>query len=308
MGADHVPVYDLQIQPDFNDLIIGTHGRGFAILDDIAPLEGLAKAVRTNVTLFAPVDAWRYAVRPEHDLGQNEFVSDNKAYGATISYYLAPRPHPKSKKKPKKETVTLDILNSTGTVIRHLDAGVGDGINRTTWDLQTDPRGGKNAAQDKRDFYVFYPLHVDGPEAMPGTYVARIRARGETLSVPFNVRLDPAVTVATADLQAQYDALARLSALQEEGERWISEIAKREKKHKHVARLDAFADSVRNGDGSQNAGYKHPARVIDQIAYLRHIIATSFGRPTDIQLTLIDDYASQIHALEPQAKRLRLPT
>ena len=49
----HLPVYDLQIQPDFNDLIAGTHGRGFAILDDITPLENLAEA--TELAKGCPV-------------------------------------------------------------------------------------------------------------------------------------------------------------------------------------------------------------------------------------------------------------
>ena len=303
LGSDRVPVYDIQIQPDFNDLIIGTHGRGFAIVDDIAPLEGLAHAVRTNVSLFAPPDAWRYAARPEHDLGQNEYVSDNKPYGASISYYLAPRPHPK---KAKKEQIALEILDANGNVVRHLDADAKDGINRVVWDLQTDPPGGTKAAQDKRDFYVFYPLHIDGPEAMPGSYTVRLRARGEALSVPLIVRLDPAVTASTSDLQAQYDAMTRLAVLQEYGEKWLADIKAREKKNKHIAKLDAFADELRNGDGSQNSGYKHPARVLDQIAYLRHVISTSFAPPTQIQLSLIDDYAAQLKSLRDSAKQLGL--
>lgn len=302
LGSDHVPVYDVQIQPDFNDLIVGTHGRGFAIIDDIAPLEGLARAVTRNVALFPPGDAWRYAARPERDLGQNEFVADNKPYGALISYYLAPRPHPKTKKAVKPETIALDILDAEGAVVRHLDASAKDGINRVGWDLLTDPPGGKKAAQDKRAYYVFYPLHVDGPEAMPGTYTVRLTARGETLSAPFQVRLDPSVTVSRAALQAQYDAMNRLAVLQERGELWLAQIRAREKKTKHIARLDAFADQIRNGDGSQNSGYKHPARVLDQIAYLRHIIATSFDAPTQVQNDLIDQYAAQIERLVPTAR------
>jgi hypothetical protein len=306
LGINHVPVYDLQIQPDFNDLIIGTHGRGFAILDDITPLEGLARAVTRNVALFTPRDAWRYAARPSPDFGRNEFISDNKPYGATISYYLAPRPHPKPKPHTKAvvEKVTLEIIDGKGAVVRHLNGTAKDGVNRVTWDLQTDPPGGTKAAQDKRAYYVFYPLHVDGPEALPGTYTVRLHARGETLDVRVQVRMDPSVTASQSDLQGQYDALARLAGLQEQGETWLAAALQLEKKHPHDTAIKAFADQLRNGDGSENSGYKHPAQVIDQIAYLRHVIATSFAPPTDVQSSLMEQYAQELHALEPQAHLL----
>ena len=303
LGTDHVPVYDLKIQPDANDLIAGTHGRGFTILDDITPLEALARAVHGSVALFAPRDAWRYAARPSRDLGQNEFVSDDKPYGAVISYYLAPRPHPHGAKKTPAEHVDLDVLNARGDVIRRLKATAADGVNRVVWDLQTDAPGGLHAAQDTRPYYVFYVLDIEGPEVLPGSYTVRLHARGETMSTPLTVKLDPAVTASQRDLQAQYDALARLAALQERGETWLARIARKEKKH-HVAQLDALADRLRNGDGSENAGYKHPAQVVDQIAYLRHVIATSFDAPTQIQMQLIDRYAGEIQALQPQADRL----
>jgi photosystem II stability/assembly factor-like uncharacterized protein len=307
LGIDHVPVYDLQIQPDANDLIIGTHGRGFAILDDITPLEHLAQAVRSSVALFAPVDPWRYIDRPYYDVGRNGFVAQNKPYGAIVSYYLAPRSN--VKRKPKRETVRLEILDENGAVIRHLDATDRDGINRVVWDLATDPPGGEKVKQDPRKYYVFYPLAIDGPEVLPGAYSVRLEARGVTLTQPVTVRLDPSAHVARSQLQAQYDALRRLADLQERAERWLADIRADDKrvgkKDPALARdLDAFADRLRNGNGSENAGYQHPARVIEEIAYLREIIDTSLTGPTEPQRDLIDRYARELDAMAPQAKKL----
>lgn len=300
LGTAPVPVYDLQIQPDANDLILGTHGRGFAILDDIAPLEGLARASQRQVALFAPADAYRYAPRPFHDLGQNEFLATPKPYGTTISYYLKPKPEPKvkPKKKPAKEKVELQILDGQ-TVIRHIEATADDGVNRVVWDLATDAPGGLDAKQDARPYYVFYALNVSGPEVLPGTYTVRLKARGQTLTVPVTVKMDPALHANDADLRAQYDALNRLAALQERGETWIATLtddAKRlaKKDPKRSAALNAQADRLRNGNGSQNAGYQFPAKVVDQIAYMRFLLATSFTGPTQSQAALMDDYAKQI--------------
>jgi photosystem II stability/assembly factor-like uncharacterized protein len=307
LGMDHVPVYDLKIQPDANDLIIGTHGRGFSILDDITPLENLARAVQTRVTLFTPQIAWRYVPRPYHDLGQNAFVATNKPYGALISYYLAPQPPQKHAKHSEK--IELAILDSHGTVIRHLDAAAHAGINRVVWDLATDPPEGLRAKQDTRPYYVFYSLEVKGPQVLPGTYAVRLHARGETLTVPVTVRLDPTATASTADLQAQYDALERLAMLQERGEQWLATIRADEPKvRKRDPRLYralvSLADQLRNGNGSQNAGYQHPAEVIDELAYLQEIMATSLTGPTQAQQDLATQYARELDRLVPTARSL----
>ena len=53
-GIPGVPVYDLQIQARANDLVVGTHGRGIYILDDLSPLEHLAKAKQASVAFLFP--------------------------------------------------------------------------------------------------------------------------------------------------------------------------------------------------------------------------------------------------------------
>jgi photosystem II stability/assembly factor-like uncharacterized protein len=303
LGMNHVPVFDLQIQPDANDLIAGTHGRGFAILDDLAPLENLARAVQSQVALFSPADAWRYTSRPYYDLGQNAFVADNKPYGAVLSYYLKPHAKakvPKGKKAPPKEKVTLEILNAQGAVVRHLDGTADAGVNRVVWDLTADPPNWPHTRQDPRPFYVFYALEVDGPEVLPGSYTVRLHARGATLDVPLRVRLDPENDATISDLRAQYDALARLAAAQERGEVWLAQLKN------HGRKAAALADELRNGNGSQNAGYRDPAKVIDQIAYLRHILATSYTGPTDAQAMLMQQYEQQITSIGKKVAALHL--
>ncbi|HXW52421.1 MAG TPA: hypothetical protein VEJ41_10555 [Candidatus Acidoferrales bacterium] len=307
LGIDHVPVYDLQLQPDANDLVIGTHGRGFAILDDITPLEGLAAAVDSTATLFAPVDAWRYASRPYYDIGQNEFVAPNKPYGAIISFYLASPAHPNAKRPT--ERVQIEIQDSTGKVLRHLSVAGAAGINRVVWDLTADPPGWPHTYQDARGSYVFYPLIVTGPEVLPGAYTVRLRARGMSSTQPLTVRLDPAVQATASDLQAQYDALAQLAAMQERAETWVAAALRYAKSEARrdpslAQSLDAFVDSLRNGSGSENAGYQHPAKLIDKIAYLRHILSTSFTGPTQAQQGQIDGYARELDGLVPTASEL----
>ena len=81
-----------------DSIAVATHGRGFYILDDIAPLRqaGLASGAANGFTLFKPADAIR-TVGP-----------------ATISYLLT---------KPA-EKLTLDILDAKGDVVRTIKGTV----------------------------------------------------------------------------------------------------------------------------------------------------------------------------------------
>jgi len=295
LGMNHVPVYDLKIQPDANDLIAGTHGRGFAILDDLAPLESLARAVQGDVALFAPAPAWRHMALPYYDIGQNAFVSDNKPYGAVISYYLKPP-------VKKKEKAAITIVDASGAIVRHLEGTAQGGVNRVDWDLTADAPGWPHTVQDTRPYYVFYPLEIDGPEVLPGTYTVELRARNVDLRVPLTVRLDPSVTASRSALQAQYDVLERLAADQERGEAWVAQLKKG-----HGPRYRAVVVRLINGNGSENAGYKQPAQVVDQIAYLRHIIETSFDGATDAQTALMKSYEAQLDAIGKEVNALPSP-
>ena len=315
LGEAPVPVYDLKIQPDANDLIAGTHGRGFAILDDLAPLEGLAAATRAPAALFAPATAWRYVSRPVSEYGRGEFLSQNKPYGATLAYYLSPR----VASKKKGATVPIRILDSAGRVVRSLRGPAKRGLDQLVWDLQTDPPGGRSAVQDARPYYVFYSLHIDGPEVVPGTYTAELTAGGHTYSAPVEVRLDPALAATPADVQAQYDALLRLATIQERDEVALNELrgidtqiaALAKKKmsaglRAHVAAYRASAAAIAaalaNGDGSENAAYRGPARLIDQIGFLRHILAGYVGSPTVAQQRLIEGFDARSTELGARAK------
>jgi photosystem II stability/assembly factor-like uncharacterized protein len=315
LGLAPVPVYDLRLQPVFNDLIIGTHGRGFYILDDITPLEGLAQT--KGPALFKPVDAWRFEPRPTYEPGRGAFVADNKPYGALISYYL-----PLRAKKAKPPKVTLQILGGNGSVVRTLDATTKPGINRVVWDLTADPPGAQKAVQDPRPYYVFYPLEISGPEVLPGSYTVRLTVgKGQRFEQPVTVRLDTAAHATTDALQAQYDALEALARMQERGEIAVNiisgldkQITQRLRRAKtatlktrldgYKARIDAAADDLRNGNGSQNAGYRNPAKLIDQIAYLRYLIPSYLGPPTQVEQTLIKNYERQTNAITSRAHSL----
>jgi hypothetical protein len=209
---------------------------------------------------------------------------------------------PKRGHKAAKEKVAIEILDASGKIVRHFEGTAVGGINRVVWDLATDAPGYPHTKQDPRPYYVFYPLAIEGPQVLPGAYTVRVNARGVTLSVPLTVRLDPKAEATVMQLHAQYNALESLAEDQERGEAWLAKLKG------HGGKYAALADDLRNGNGSENAGYKQPAKVIDQIAYLRHIIGTAYDGPTAVQAALMQQYHDQLDALGKRFNALPSPT
>ena len=90
-GLPDVPVTDLVVED--NAIAIGTHGRSFYVMDDIAALRQFGLAALTDVAVFKPANATRGLDRP------------------IVTYYL--------KAQPKQ--LTIDFLDGKGQVVRSID-------------------------------------------------------------------------------------------------------------------------------------------------------------------------------------------
>lgn len=177
-------IYDLAIAPSANDLVVGAHGRGAWILDDLTAVQQWASARDAAVTLFPPRDAyrmWQWApvnTFTDPKLPPNEFVGENPRYGALLTYYLARAPR----------TASIEILDARGRSVRRLD---GDdvpkraGMNRTAWDLNDEgPVKWNGTYKENRG-------PDSGAEAVPGAYTVRITVDGVVRDQPLLVRPDP---------------------------------------------------------------------------------------------------------------------
>jgi photosystem II stability/assembly factor-like uncharacterized protein len=305
LGLPHVPVYDLKIHPRDNDLIVGSHGRGFFILDDLTPLQQW-NAAGTHSYLFTPMPAYRYNDGPYHEHGRGAFVSDNKPYGALITLYLPKTPPTStSSGRPGKGTPTIDVrvLDATGKQIDIFQAPVHAGLNRFAWDLHTQPAGGLRAVQDRRAYYIFYPMRIKGPQVLPGSYTIEVAAPDGILRAPVKVLMDPHNSVPVAELQSQYAALEQLAGIQERAETAIAQLdglRTRISRSRNAslapfdAALSLMLDRLRNAEPS---GYRQPARLSEQLAYLRYTIEQYSGAPTQAQQNFIKHYADEMDSV-----------
>jgi hypothetical protein len=219
---------DLVVHDD--DVVVGTHGRSFWILDDISALRQQGPVLGTDgARLYAPARAYRVRANtnPDTPLPPEEPVGQNPPDGAIIDYTLG---------SSVRGPVTLTILDAAGRVVRSfastdvpppidpeivvptywvrppaiLAATPGD--HRFVWDLHEEaPRsveGGYPFAAIVHDT----PYEPRGVLVVPGRYTVRLTAGGQIASAPLDIALDPRVEVSTAALRAQHALGLRIVA------------------------------------------------------------------------------------------------
>ncbi|HEX6629561.1 MAG TPA: glycosyl hydrolase, partial [Gemmatimonadaceae bacterium] len=204
------------------DLVVGTHGRSFWILDDVSPLRQWTDGLTSSdVALVRPATAtrWRWNVNTDTPVPPDEPAGENPPDGAIVDYWL---------RAASATPVTLEVLDARQRLVRRYSsadtamapADVGNvpaywirptrvlsaaaGLHRFVWDLRWSPPetaggGSYPIAAIEEDT----PREPRGPWVAPGSYTLRLTAGGRTVTQPITVRMDPRVTTSPADLQRQ---------------------------------------------------------------------------------------------------------
>ncbi|MEO7166694.1 MAG: sialidase [Chthoniobacterales bacterium] len=196
-----VAVRDLAIQSRTNDLVLGTHGRGIWIIDDITPLRSLTPDLLTKEASFVaakPVQQQRIESNGGWPSGAATFTGDNPPDAAVITYYQKSR-HLFGKLK-------IEILDPAGKVIDTLPASKRPGLNRVNWSMHEKPPRVPPAAQ-------IAGAGLTGPRVLPGTYTVRMTKNDQPYEMKLNVALDRRNKFSEADRKAQYDAAQKVKQL-----------------------------------------------------------------------------------------------
>jgi photosystem II stability/assembly factor-like uncharacterized protein len=215
-----VAVHDIVIHPREHDLVIGTHGRGIYIIDDITPLEKLGEANRAGTYLFPVKAATEYnpnssvpgGVRGAGATGDREYSAPNPAFGAIITYFIRDS-------LPKNGDVALGIYDANGNRVRELTANKSRGMHRVTWDLRNAPPYIVRRPANQTGQSQFRQQDPSGPFVLPGRYTARLMVKGGAAGpfqseVPIEVRSDPLVPMSVADYRVLYDMRVSTGRLQ----------------------------------------------------------------------------------------------
>ncbi len=211
-----------------SDLVVGTHGRSFWILDDISPLRQLSAAgTGTDAVLFRPAPAYRVRWNNNTDtpLPPDEPTGANPPDGAILDYYL-----PRGSSGP----VTLEILEPSGRLVRRYASDdpaespdttasispswvrpsrtlpADPGMHRFLWDLRYATPAVLNRGYPIAAIAGQTPLEPRGPWVLPGRYQVRLMAGGKSFSQSLTVRMDPRVRTPAATLALQLVLAQRL--------------------------------------------------------------------------------------------------
>ena len=191
LNLPDTPIRDLVVKD--NDVVLGTHGRGFWILDDIQPLRQLTpELMKQSSILFKPADAIR------------------GVYDARFQYYLS----------SKADSVIIEILDVKGELVRKFVGknaeekpatddwwGRGEskptaaaGLNSFSWNLRY------TGATVFDGMIIWGARPQNGPKAPIGDYQIRFTAGAYTQTFPFKVNMNPNLKgVTEADLKETFD-------------------------------------------------------------------------------------------------------
>jgi photosystem II stability/assembly factor-like uncharacterized protein len=211
-------VRDIDVHGD--DLVIGTHGRGIWILDDISALRQIDPAQAAATRLFAPATAIRYRVAEftGTPLPKDEPMAANPFAGAAIDFHLA---------ESAQGPVLLAIRDADGELVRQWSsASPPEPVDLSKigsapeWVAQ--PRAlGSSAGIHRFVWSLHYPsltepanAYADGAWAPPGQYTVELRVDGRTFTQTLTVAPDPRVDLAPAGYAAAFALARKVEALQ----------------------------------------------------------------------------------------------
>ena len=209
-GFPRVPVRGVVVHPREHDLIVGTHGRGAFVIDDIRPLRSLAtnaSVLDAPLHLFDIPPTTQYAesqVNSPRFVGFTMFEGENRAYGSLLTYHIGAGSDSAQAK--------IEVLDGGGAVVRTFDGPAKPGMNRSAWNLRLD--GARRPAGQGGGGGGFGG-GGGGPSALPGTYTIQVTVGDETVSGQATVHADPRFSYTAQERRQKLVALQQVMRNQE---------------------------------------------------------------------------------------------
>jgi photosystem II stability/assembly factor-like uncharacterized protein len=248
-GLPTIAVRDIALQERETDIVLGTFGRGFYILDDYSPIRNYKKEILEKDGYIFPVKEAKMYIQSSgfDNQGSTYFKSPNPDFGATITYFVKdvpktakairtekekslfekgePIPQPtleelNAESKEVKPYLIFTITDESNNIVKRIYKSASKGVNRVTWNFTYESVAPVSTTK-------FEPVSSGGGgrrggggggiQAMPGNYKVSLSmfAKGETkelaASVPFVCKPLGLATFATTDQKTKYAWISEAS-------------------------------------------------------------------------------------------------
>ena len=315
------PVYWISLQEHFDDMVIGTYGRGIFILDDISPFRELSVANKEKITFLPVQDAYRFqTIQSMKNDGTSLIRGQNPAYGANLDFFL---PDTNAKE------VIVKIQDMNGNEVRKITPQkTTQGVNRVMWDLRyertrtpklrVNPRGVDWVTYNKDGWRQLRTWDLDvnsgklGPKAVPGQYRAVLKVDEKEFIQSFTLLKDPNTVGTMKDIKAQFQFLITLRETINENVDLINKIENlrhslqndynTRDEEKTARDMDALLYEIESHlfdtklTGAREDAFRNPNKIYGRLAALGSDL-TRFGadfKPTNQQVEVFDVLSNRL--------------
>ena len=272
-----VAIHFIALQKQTNDLVLGTHGRGVIIIDDISPLRELsADNMQKKLHFF---NAKPTVINEEASFSgsfgaETQFVGYNETTAAQIKYHL--------KKRHTFGKMSMVILNVKGDTISELGPGKTKGINIVNWNYtMKQPKVAKGKTFSFGGFTT--------PTLPAGKYTVRITKGKDVFEHPLVLVYDPKSIISVNDRNSKREAVMDMYNMIESlaydvycVDAYLT-YAKDKKSKKLISKLDALKETMVITSGDNYVGASEP-QLREKMTDLFQRVESNPGAPSSNEL------------------------
>jgi photosystem II stability/assembly factor-like uncharacterized protein len=322
-----ISIRDLVIHE--NDLVVGTHGRGFWILDDIAPLRQMSAEIASSPAhLFHPSAAYRIRRSQNTDtpLPPEEPAGQNPPDGAIVYYHL---------KTAASEPVTIEIFDAAKKLVRRYSSddkpepidpelnvptywirpanipSASAGMHRFVWDLHYPPPDALEHEYPISAIYRDTPRYPLGAVVLPGQYSVKLTAGGKSYVQPLTVKMDPRVKTPAAGLLQQFTLATKITGMLHQDYQALQEVralrAKLKDQNPDAETQAAALEGVSGGRirGARRGGDANLATLNGDLASVLAVIEGSDDVPASQAVSAVGELERTLKSLQVALQELK---
>ncbi|NQW27808.1 MAG: hypothetical protein HQ474_07835 [Flammeovirgaceae bacterium] len=281
-----VATHFIALQKTTNDLVLGTHGRGIIIIDDVSPLRELTKEVMSKPLYFFESSPTQIKDTDSFSGGfgnETQFVGGNSSSQVQLKYYLSKR-HTFGK-------MIMYILDSKGDTITNLTPGKSKGINIVQWSYsRKQPKVAKGKTFSFGGFTT--------PKMSAGTYRALLVKGKDTYEQTFELVYDPKSSISLDERKMKDQAVMELYKMIEDLAYLVYETdelivyTEGANKKKAFNELNRLKETMVITTGDNYVGAAEP-QLREKMTAIFQRIENNFGKPTPTELSNVSLISGQ---------------